>query len=232
MFRYAVLGLIGLAAGSAWAQQPAPAEAPAAASPPAAVQPSKTVAPMEEPKPGDRWTYEVRDEITGTVAATRTNIVTEVTPAEISTRVDTLGRPGPGQIIFDRSWNMTVSGSWKYSPNEGSGIQLPLAVGKTWNVQANEVNTANGNIWKRSGRSKVVGQETVTTRAGTFETFKIETSYATRNVNDPTRKAEVTAETWYAPAADHWVKRTFASRTDNHLMINNTIELIEYGRKQ
>jgi hypothetical protein len=232
MFRYAVLGLIGLAAGSAWAQQPAPAEAPAAASPPAAVQPSKTVAPMEEPKPGDRWTYEVRDEITGTVAATRTNIVTEVTPAEISTRVDTLGRPNPGQIIFDRSWNMTVSGSWKYSPNDGSGIQLPLAVGKTWNFQANEVNTANGNIWKRSGKSKVVGQETVTTRAGTFETFKIETSYATRNVNDPTRKAEVTAETWYAPAADHWVKRTFASRTDNHLMINNTIELIEYGRKQ
>jgi len=38
--------------------------------------------------------------------------------------------------------------------------------------------------------------------------------------------------TWYAPAIDHWVRRTFVSKANKHLQINNVIELIEYGRKQ
>ena len=231
MFRYAVLGIIGLA-GNAWAQQASPqAEAPAALSSPAALQSSAAIS-MEEPLPGDHWTYEVRDEIIGTISATRQNIVTDVTPTQVNTRVETVGKPNAGNIVFDRSWNMTVSGPWKFSPNDGSGIQLPLSVGKTWNFQCDEVDAANANIWKRAGKSTIVGRESVTTKAGTFETFKIETSYSTRNVKDPTRKAEVTLQIWYATAIDHWVKRTFASRVNNLLTTNNTIELVEYGRKQ
>jgi hypothetical protein len=227
MLRYAVLGLIGLVTGSAWAQQPAPMEAPASAA-----VPSKAVIRMEQPMAGDHWTYEVRDEIAGTITATRTNVVTEVTPKDITTRVDTVGKPEPGQIVYDRSWNVTASGLWKYSPHDGSGIQMPLTVGNIWNFQANETNVSNGFNWNRSGKSKVIGQEMVTTKAGTFETFKIETSLSRKNVKDPTRKGEVTAVTWYAPAIDHWVKRTVVNRVDNHLLINNTIELTEYGRKQ
>jgi hypothetical protein len=234
MLRYTVLVVIGLLAGSARGQQAAPGADTAATSSslPASIQPSKTVLPMEEPQPGDYWTYEIRDEITGKISATRTNVITDVTPKEINTRVDTLGNSNPGQIIFDRAWNMLTSGSWRFSPNDGTGIQSPLTMGKTWNFQSNGVNGANGFGWKRSGKSKVIGQETVTTKAGTFETLKIETSYAAQSVNDPTKKSEVTSETWYAPAIDHWVKRTFVSRTDKHLMINNTLELVEYGRKQ
>jgi hypothetical protein len=233
MLRYAVLAVVGLVAGNAWAQQAPPqAEAPAPSSSPAPVQPPKAVVPMEEPQPGDHWTYEIRDEITGTVSATRTNVVTEVTPTEISTRVDTLGKPDPGRIIFDRSWNITTSGNWRYSPNDGAGIQLPLAVGKTWSFQSSEINASAGNIWKRSGRSKVTGQENLVTKAGNFETYKIETSYVARRVNDPTRANEVTVQTWYAPAIDHWVRRTFVSRADKHLVTNNMIELIDYGRRQ
>jgi hypothetical protein len=52
-----------------------------------------------------------------------------------------------------------------------------------------------------------------------------------KSINDPTRKIEATSQTWYAPAIDHWVKQTFVSRTDKHLMINNTVEVIDYGRK-
>jgi hypothetical protein len=225
MLRYAVLGLIGLVTGSAWAQQPT--QAPAAA-----VQPSKAVISMEEPLVGDHWTYDVRDEIAGTITATRTNVVTEVTPRDITTRVDILGKSDPGQIVYDRSWNVTVSGLWKYSPHDGSGIQPPLAVGKTWSFQGSEINISGGFNWNRSGKSKVIGQEMVTTKAGTFDTFKIETLLSRKNVKDPTRKGEVTAVTWYAPAIDHWVKRTFVSRVDSHLLVNNTIELTEYGRKQ
>jgi hypothetical protein len=232
MLRYAVLGVIGLAAGSALAQQvPAPDGPPAASSSPAPASPPKAVISMEEPLPGDHWTYEVRDEITGTVAATRANVVTEVTPTDITVRFKIAGNNNEGLTIYDRSWNLMDSRPWKYTPNDGSGIKSPLTIGKTWTFQSSDVG-ANGNTWKRSGTSKVVGQETVTTRAGTFDTFKIETAFSTRNINDPTRKDEVTSETWYSPAIDHWVKRTFISRTDKHLRVSNTLELVEYGRKQ
>jgi hypothetical protein len=231
MLRYAVPLVISLAAASAWAQQ-APPQAAAPPEAAASVQPAKALVPMEEPLPGDHWTYEVRDEITGTIAATRENVVTDVTPTEISVRFKNLGTNNAGFSVYDRSWNLVEDRPWRYSPHDGSGIQSPLAIGKTWPVQTNNVNSANGNVWKRSGTSKVVGQESVTTKAGTFDTFKIETTFTGRNVNNPTLKNEVTSLTWYAPAIDHWVKRTFVSRADKHLQISNAIELVEYGRKQ
>jgi hypothetical protein len=230
MLRYAVVGLIAVfAASGATAQQSPPqAEVP---SPSSSTTPKAVVA-MEEPLPGDYWTYEIRDEITGTISAVRTNVVTEVTPSEINVRFTLRGTSNGGFNVYDRSWNLISNSPWKYSPNDGSGIQTPLAVGKIWTFQSSDVNAGNGNIGKRSGTSKVVGEESLTTKAGTFETFKIETSYSVRGVNDPTRKAEITAQTWYAPAIDHWVKRTFISRADKHLRVNNTLELVEYGRKQ
>ena len=230
MVRYAAVAFICLTAATASAQPArSPTVAPSDVAAPSA--PDKPVIPMEEPQPGDRWTYEVHDEITGTVTATRENIVTEVTPAEISVRFKIVGTSNEGLNVYDRSWNLIEAAPWKYSPNDGSGIESPLAVGKTWPVKGNNINGANGNVWKRTGTSKVVGQESVATRAGTFDTFKIETAYTVQNVNDPTRKEEVTSQTWYAPAIDHWVKRVFVLRANKHLRTNNTIELVEYGRK-
>ena len=235
MLRCVVLGLVGLAAGAAWAQQaPPPEGTPAASASPASAEPTKADISIEEQLPGDHWTVEVRDEITGTVS-TQTSVVTEVTPTDISVRFNVV-RPdktnSEGFGIYDRSWNLINSGPWRYSPNDGTGIQKPLTTGKTWTFQANDVNAGGGYIWNRSGRSKVVGQENLTTKAGTFETFKIETTYSRRNVKDPTKKEEVIGQTWYAPAIDHWVKRAVITRVDNHLVVNNTLELTEYGRKQ
>lgn len=231
MFRYAAPVVISLVATSAWAQQAqSPAAAPTDAA--ASAKPEKAVVPMEEAKPGDRWTYEVRDEITGTITATRENVVTEVTPTEITVRYKNLGTNNEGFNVYDRSWNVVEDRPWRFSPHDGTGIQSPLAVGKTWPVQTNNINSANGNVWKRSGTSKVVGQESVATKAGTFDTFKIETTFTARNVNNPTLKNEVTSLTWYAPAIDHWAKRSFVSRANKHLQMSTMIELIEYGRKQ
>jgi hypothetical protein len=234
MLRYVVVGVICLLAGSARAQQtpPSPQGAPASPSSAAPVNPSKAVVVMEEPLPGDHWTYEVRDEITGKVSVTREYVVTEVTPKEISVRFKNLGTPTEGFNVFDRSWNMTSAGQWKYSPNDGTGVKTPLAVGKTWAFQSNDINAGEGFGWNRSGKSKIVGQESMTTQAGTFETYRIETTYSSRNIKDPTRKEEIVMQTWYVPAIDHWVKRTFTSRVEKHLRVNNAIELIGYGRKQ
>jgi hypothetical protein len=227
MYRYVMMGVICLLAGSvpvrAANDAPPPDSAPAAAKP---------VISMEEPLAGDFWTYEVRDEISGTVKAIRKNLVTEVTATEISVRFDVEGKPVEGFNVYDRSWNLKSAGPWKYQPHDGSGIQSPLKAGANWKSEGDDVNAGTSNIWRRSGRTMVVGQETVTTKAGTFEAFKIETTFLRRPTNDPTRKMEITQQTWYAPSIDHWVKRTFVSRGNGNLLANNTVELVEYGRKK
>jgi hypothetical protein len=229
MFRYAMITIASLVAASALAQQQGEPPAPAPTTPAA----SNAIVPMAEPLPGDHWTYEVRDEITGKISATREIVVTEVTPADISVRWRISGTNNTeGLDVYDRSWNLKSSGPWKYLPNDGSGIRSPLQIGARWNFQADDINAGSGRILKRTGDSKVVGQETITTKAGTFDTFKIETFISRRLTNDRTRKEEFTGQTWYAPAIDHWVKRAIVSRADNHLRSNNTIELVAYGRKQ
>jgi hypothetical protein len=232
MLRHAVFLAICLVAPNVWAQQaPSPAETRAT---PASAPLAKAVVAMEEPLPGDHWTYESRDEVTGKSAGTREHVITDVTPTSIGVRLKKLGGHDSEQniAVYDRSWNMVEARPWRYSPNDGSGIQTPLEIGKTWPVRTNNINSANGSVWRRSGTSKVVGQESVTTKAGTFDTFKIETTFTGTNVNNPLMKNEVISTTWYAPAIDHWVRRTFVSRTHKHVQINNVIELVEYGRKQ
>ncbi len=188
---------------------------------------------MEEPQPGDHWTYQVRDEITGKMSATRENVVTEVTPKSIGVRFKIAETSNEGFNVYDHSWNLLSVTNWKYSPYQGStGVQMPLQVGKSWTFRSDNTNSNTGAIWKESGTSKVVGQETVTTKAGTFDTFRNETSFTIQNTKDVTKKNEVVFQTWYAPAIDHWVKRTVVSKVDKHLRRNETLELIDYGRKQ
>ncbi len=231
MLRYAFLAVVGLfAAMGPLRAQTAPAEQkPAASAPP--VETPDSPEPMEDPQTGDHWTYEVRDDITGDVKSTVTNTVTDVSGADVSIRVGVLGNPNSGYLTFDHSWNLTYNGIWRYSPNDGTGVRAPLAAGKTWPVKGTDTNTTAGVSWKRSGTAKVVAQESVTTRAGTFDTFKIETSLQFQNANDPTKKYQAVLQTWYAPVIDHWVKRTFVSRIEGHVRDKNTNELVEYGRR-
>jgi len=49
--------------------------------------------------------------------------------------------------------------------------------------------------------------------------------------NDPTKKFQAVQQIWYAPVIDHWVKRSFVSRSDGRVRERNTIELVEYGRR-
>jgi hypothetical protein len=226
MLRYACAGLICIAASAALAQQTPPQGDPQSSG-----DAAKPVIAMEEPQPGDRWVYEVHDEIAGTVTNVRTFIVTEVTPTEIAVRWTNAGKPEQNLVLFDRYWNVIQGNAWRYSPNDGEGLQMPLVIGKTWSFRSNAVNAGTGNTWKRSGSSKIVGQESLTVKAGTFETFKVETSYTAQNVKDPTRKSEMTVVNWYAPAVDHWVKRSFVVRANKHLLSSTTLEIVEYGRK-
>ncbi len=234
MLRSAFLATLGLfaTAGSLPAQTHSPAQSPPAASTPALEAPNSPE-PMEDVQTGDHWTYEFRDDITGDVKSTITNTVTDVSDSEISTRTAVLGNPNSGYQTFDRSWNViNNSGIWRYTPNDGTGIRAPLAVGKTWSFKATDLNSTAGVSWRRSGTAKVVAQESVTTRAGTFDTFKIETSLQFQNANDPTKKYQaVLADLVRAGDRSLGEALRTCRGLEGRVREKSTTELVEYGRR-
>ena len=198
---------------------------------PAATQPPSQSESMDPPMVGDHWTYEVRDEITGELKFSTTTLVTDVTPTEVALRAQSPSFAGPGVYIYDRSWDLKSSPIWRVSPNDGSGVRLPLNVGSAWKFQSDAIYGPRGTTFKNSGSSKVVGQESITTSAGTFDAFKIETTVNGRNANDPTKRFELQTTTWYAPSIDHWVKRISKSSFNGRVDADTSMELVEYGRR-
>lgn len=187
---------------------------------------------MDPPMVGDHWTYEVRDEISGELKNTLTTTITDLTAADIAVRLQNQAySQGPTVFIYDRSWNLKNSPTWRFSPNDGTGIKLPLAVGTTWKFRDDQIRTGYGTTFKNVGTSKVAGTESITTDAGTFEALKIETSINGHNANDSTKRFEFTAVTWYVPSIDHWVKRTVKSAFNGNVNENNSLQLVEYGRR-
>ena len=226
MLRRRFLTAVGLllSASPLTAQTPNSVPAPAATD-------STTQETLEDPQVGDHWTYEIRDDITGDVKSTLTSTITDVTTKDVSIRNAVVGNPNFGYVNYDRSWNRTSNDSFRFIPNDGSGIKTPLAVGKTWSVRANDLNATTGVGWRRSVTSKVLAQESITTRAGTFDTYKIEVSVDFQNIKDPTKKFQEVSQTWYAPAIDHWVKQTSIMRSDGRVRTRSSSELVEYGRR-
>jgi hypothetical protein len=181
--------------------------------------------------PGDRWVYEVTDEMTGDVKSTTTVVVLDVSDSEIHTRVSTRGTTSPRQVVFDRAWNRIDDSVWKYRPSDGTGVRMPLQVGKEWRFENRATHFQNGTAVTNSGQSKVVGKESITTSAGTFDTFKIETTMRQVNSNDQTKAATLTAALWYAPSVNRWVRKTYKVQLEGRMRDSQSEELTDYSRK-
>jgi hypothetical protein len=192
---------------------------------------SAQVADIAGVLPGDRWVYEVTDEITGDLKLTTTVVVLDVSEKEINTRVSTRGAASPRQIVFDRSWNRIDDDIWKYTPSDGMGIKEPLQVGQDWRFDSKATNFRNGTAVSSNGLSKVIGTEKLTTSAGTFDTFKVETTLRQLNANDQTKAATMTATLWYAPSINRWVRRTYTLQVEGRPRDSQTEELTDYSRK-
>ena len=220
--------ILSLSVNTAFAEDqtlsPAPTKSPAST-------PSSNPT-MQPPSVGDHWTYEVKDDISNALMQTRTIVITDLSKGAIATRFDVIKTGQFGTILFDESWNIVTDSVWKYSPNDGTGVQIPLTPESRWKFSADATNSTNGTIWKRVGNSRVTGQEIVTTKAGKFDTAIIETNFSMQSMKDPTRKSETTIRTWFSTDIDHWVKRNTIVRENGRLFQNTTIELTEYGRKQ
>jgi hypothetical protein len=221
MRRRPLVGLIFLLGVTpALAEEPAPNPAAAATE------------NLQQVAPGDHWTYAVKDEISGAVQWTRTDRVTDVSKSQITVRFDIANTSRSGVMVYDRSWNVVRDGPFRYLPNDGTGDQFPLTPGAQWKFAIDVINSSNGQTFRRVGNSRVTGQESIKTRAGTFDTFAIETNYTGKGVQDPTFINQASGHTWFSPDVNHWVKRSIVIRRNGNVIENNTIELTDYGHKK
>jgi hypothetical protein len=186
---------------------------------------------MHQVAVGDHWTYQITDEIAGKITGTRSIIVTELSKKEITARFEVAKTGRSGIIIYDLAWDELSNGTFRYSPNDGTGVRLPLTVGTQWKFATDSVNSDSGATFKRVGNARISGMEKVTTKAGSFDAFVVETTFTSRNTRNPARNSEVSLKTWFSPEINHWVKRNSIVRERGHLIRNNTIELTEFGRK-
>jgi len=178
---------------------------------------------------GDRWSYDVKDDQTGDLRQAFTVVVAEITPKEITTRVSVKGKDRPQTMVFDHDWGRIDDGLFKLRP-AGIGIRKPLQVGQEWRSDANAINLQTGHTFRASGAAKVAAQEQMTVPAGTFDTFRIDTTVRLVNTKDQTKSHTYTFAFWYAPAVNRWVKRKMEWRFEGRLRDSTSDELTEYSR--
>lgn len=189
-------------------------------------QPEK---PTDGVKVGDQWTYDQTDEITGNPTFTYTNTVATVTDKEVTLRLTRRGDERRGLVVFDTSWNVLDDGVWKFKIKDGGeGFGLPLSVGKEWRVSESIQNLKTGEFLKEIGKAKVVSEESFTTQAGTFDTFKIVADLREFATADPAKTQQSTLTTWYAPAINRWVKRATIVKGLGRLRTSTSEELTDY----
>jgi hypothetical protein len=182
---------------------------------------------------GDQWSYNLTDDVTGDLKATYTYVVSDIDDKVIVTRVSKRGQDGAsGSATYDVHWNLIDDNVWKRKPHDGSGINGPLKAGSEWRLTSTAENLKAGAVLRTTSKSKVVGEEEVTTQAGTFATFKIITEVQYANTADHSRRSTSTTTTWYAPATNRWVKRSVVTKAGGRTTDQSTLELVDYSRRQ
>jgi hypothetical protein len=178
---------------------------------------------------GDRWSYNISDDLTGDLRQAVTLVVVEISDKEITTRVSAKGKDRPQTMVFDHDWGRIDDGLFKLRP-AGIGIRKPLQIGKEWRSDANAINLQTGHTFRASGAAKVAAQEQMKVPAGTFDTFRVDTTVRLVNTKDQTKSHTYTFVFWYAPAINRWVKRKTEWRFEGRLRDSTSDELTEYLR--
>jgi hypothetical protein len=200
----------------------------------------KDAAPPANPKivvaRGDRWTYEVRDDITGDLKTVVDYAVTDVTDKEIDTRVRftnvATGAETTAVQVFDPRWRLKDTGAFLYRPAlEETGTPADIKVGQTWSFRYDSARINPPSHFRFAGKGKVDSWEHVSVANGlAYDAFKIVfDSAVTPVVNN--RKFETKIVLWYAPAANRYVKRRYESRQNGKLFDASVETLRNYSHR-
>jgi len=181
---------------------------------------------------GDVWTYEAKDNFTGLRAYRFTQTVVSVAAEGITTR------SGSTITTYSPDFNWTGSRvgdnvTHKIEPS-WTRLQFPLETGKKYRhrfIHDNNSRSSRSEWWLNG---EVVGPETVTTPAGTFETLKVKYAgtFNGESLTGPGNWQMVhTATLWYAPAVNRHVRVTWETRHARSAAIyheSQTEELVAY----
>jgi hypothetical protein len=123
---------------------------------------------------GTNWAFERIDSYTGLVKSTWKNVV----DAKTSTNYSIARYGDTGSLLYKHKLTKNLGqGSPTRFGKIGNGdlLKFPLTLGKEWNY-VNYWVSGSGEAGRDEITFKVVGQEAVTTKAGTFDVVKIQGS--------------------------------------------------------
>jgi hypothetical protein len=142
-------------------------------------------------KVGDFYTYRVSDLVTGVQRRIIKGHVTAVTSTEVI--ID------DGENVLDLMGNQKKSSDgYRYTDNQNMPVEF--YVGKNWTTRYQYFHPKMDSKARLMAEIeyKIVGRETITVPAGTFDCFKVQGSGGGGPVTSA-KKAEVHATFWYAP---------------------------------
>ena len=199
--------------------------------------PTPPANPKIEVARGDRWIYEVRDDITNEIKTINDIAVTDVSDSEIDTRVRFINAATNAEThsvqVYDHDWRLKDNGVFINRPGiEETSIPTEIQVGKTWSYGYEMSRITPPARIKYAGKAKVESWERIASTNGvSYDAFKIVYNSAqTPIVNN--RKYETHVELWYAPAINRFVKRVFESRQNGKLSEATVETLRDYRRRE
>jgi hypothetical protein len=189
-------------------------------------------------RPGDRWTYQIIDDVTGETKSTAVHTVTEIRDKSYS--VQSAFTPYGQSVtntslqVFDETWNLLDDQVWTRKPADPStGIRLPLKVGAQWKTHLTTTRKSPPEShFNIDAITRVVAYEPVILRFNkTYDAFKLEVNEALTNSAAPSSVVTVKTTMWFAPSVNRYVKRIVESRINDRLQSRNVELLSAYARR-
>lgn len=133
---------------------------------------------------------------------------------------------GSGKTVLDANGNIMRTAGGAFDTSDGK-LRFPMSVGQSWSTSY--VYKSGSWISHCQRDAKVVAIERVSTRAGSFDAFRIEEATSWSG-NDQYGGNGVTHETdWYAPAVGRIVKLDYQSTSTKGVATTNHMELVRFA---
>lgn len=183
---------------------------------------------------GDTWTYE-RTDRTRNVVDRRTQVST-ASKSDLEVRFDAKNLESGRVTQFAQDLdgnNIEIDGRKWNAPRPD--FTWPLAVGKKWSGKYGGLNQTRNGQFHEERECEAVAAETVSVKAGSFQTIKIVCS---GNFRTPAPSGNVTVSGridltyWYAPEVRRSIKIEFRDQSQFGIWNNSSTELVSYELKK
>lgn len=179
-------------------------------------------------KVGDLWTYQIKDGFTSDPLGEFTHRVVEVGDKEITVQLTNKGNGKRELRYFTRDWNGTDLNGTVFEPYYPE-YRFPMVVGESWR-QAYRSATRDGKSFQAYQKVRVLAYEKVHVPAGDFDAYKLEIRNESVSTDANQNRTEAVITSWYAPAANKYVRRDVVVSSDGRVRSKETTELTVYRR--